>query len=344
MAYRKFQLEKDRATGIFLRRGSTQPSVLSVFQVIPQQITSGQPVEWDAPVRLCHLLTGQYVALRPAHPEDSASIHAAARLTHVCAPRLPPHASGERSGRTPAAAAAAAARPTTAGTESDAGSGMDQQQDILPPMSIIMSPPAGGASAEAVPPDEGAVSSPLDSSAGSDESGTATTIVPTPATAAATVLAAGASSQQPRGVRLVIATVSDPEDPAALFRFHPVRDAEGAFVTSKSKCLIVHHDTGAHMSLGPSLIAKHGRMSGGLSRAPPAAGKGGGGEGLSSFASVAMAARAAAGFARHDEERKAGGEANGEAPQGRYWEYENDSLVFASCEDNSVRACMGGER
>lgn len=358
MVYRKLQVERERATGIFLRRGAAQPSALSIFQVIPQQVTSGQPVEWDAPVRLRHLLTGQYMALRPEHPADSASIRASAKLTHVRATLPPAAAAGAVVSPTAAtggdaAPSAASSRPTTAGTEESASTGNSNASSVA----IEGSGAAGGSITSPSPASPAPLaaaaldlvgSSSLDLSVGSDAGGTpslfASGVGVAGAGAAGGPLAsnggggAGASGAGGQAVRvkLVVATVSDPEDPATLFRFHPVRDADTAFVTSKSKCLLVHHETGAHLSLGHSMIAQHGKMSSGLLRGDrPGTGGGGGGGGMS-FASVAIAARAAAAF-KHDEEGRGEGAEEDEARQAaRYWEYENDSLVFASCEDNSV--------
>ncbi len=340
MVYHKLQLDSERATGIFLRRGASQPSALSIFQVIPHQITSGQPVEWDAPVRLRHLLTGQYMALRPEHPNDSASIRAAAKLTQIRAA-----ATGAAGSSNAPPASAPSSRPTTAGTEdscsssapvaaTDAEGGSNSSTSAPAPP---VSPCPTATALEAM----GSFSSSLDLSTGSDGNA-----CPTPTTGESSTVVAGAnggpcaSSSLLPHVRLVVATVSDPEDPATLFRFHAVRDADSSFVTSKSKCLLVHHETGAHLSLGHSLIAQHGKMSSGLLRGDrPGTGGGAGGGGGLSFASAAMAARAAAVFMKHDDANgREEGDAEEEARQAaRYWEYENDSHVFASCEDNSVR-------
>ena len=53
--------------------------------MIPQSIASGSPVEWDSAVRLRHLVSGQYLALRPEHPKDSICIRASSRCLHKSA-------------------------------------------------------------------------------------------------------------------------------------------------------------------------------------------------------------------------------------------------------------------
>lgn len=90
---------------------------------------------------------------------------------------------------------------------------------------------------------------------------------------------------------------------------------------------------GSHLSLGSTTIAQHGKSS---SRERPGAG---GALGVS-FASVALAARAAALKNKHGVTSPGGGggqggEENVKMPAETYWEYESDSLVHASCEDNS---------
>ena len=345
MVYRKLQLERERATGVFLRRGAAQPSALSIFQVIPQQVTSGQPVEWDAAVRLRHLLTGQHLALRPEHPADSASIRASTKLTHVRAAGPPAAAAAAAAAMGPIDAASS--RPTTAGTEESGATGSSGINAAagLAFEGGITSPPLGPSAPLAAAALDLVGSSSLDLSVGSEASGTPT-LFASGAGGAVAGAAGGpltsASGGQAARVKLVVATVSDPDDPATLFRFHPVRDADTAFVTSKSKALLVHHETGAHLSLGRSEIAQHGKMSGGLLRGerPGTGGGSGGGSGGMSFASVAMAARAAAAF-KHDEDGRGEG-AEEDGAQQQYWEYENDSLVFASCEDNSVRFLSDG--
>ena len=310
MVYRKFQLEKSHTTGVFLRRGATQPSSLSIFQVIPQHTMSGQPIEWDAPVRLRHLLSGQYLALRPLQAKDSASIHASAKAIATAArgfgagARLPPPpaAGGGGSSGGHQASDSAGEGLVSSSRNNDDG---------------VLSPPASPRPAS--PRLE--MGSSLDLSAGNATLAGSVEPGQTPMTA-------GGEGVPLSSTRMVVATTDDPEDTATLFRFHSVRDADTTFVTSKSKCLLVHHDTGAHLSLGRSLIAQHGKS--GLRAERPASAAGGGG-GLS-FASVAMAARMAR-KQRGEEDGDGGSRAS--AGWGSYWEYDNDSLVCASCEDNS---------
>jgi hypothetical protein len=52
---------------------------MSLQQVIPQSIASGGPIEWDTLIRLRHMITGQYLAVRTEHPSDSASLQASSR-------------------------------------------------------------------------------------------------------------------------------------------------------------------------------------------------------------------------------------------------------------------------